>query len=1091
MIFFVPQEQENKPEDSRLHITILAYNVAGLKYKTANVDFVNFLKRYDVLFLLETFIEEESDFIKWQNILNGYELRFTPAERHSRYGRASGGEMYGLKRKRSFKGKLSFYRMCNFNAVRLEDEGAVSYILPIYLNINHWTNDFERLRDVVANNSNKNLVLIGDFNGRISDKQVIPEEIISMSCCQLSACRLSKDKEINANGKKLLAFMEDFNFIILNGRTQGDENGELTFLGGQGSSVIDLCLVTEQLIKHIISFTVGDEMFSDHFPVTVRICMSGLVEESRGTQNMLPKIRWIQEDKHRFQLEVQRKVEEMGERELTVEGTCRILTDILKEGAAQRNYNSNKKTYTQLWFDDECYGLRTEIFNLLKLYRRTDSPYVREQYLTRRNEYKKTCREKKKEYWKNCYDAMKKVQNAGEFWRALRCFRKSKIICDNDINIIEWVSHFKNLLNIAASPNIILYAEPYIVNEALDTQFSFNELDIVLKNSKDNKAPGEDRIPYELYKSAPIEFLNKLITFYNTVFDTGDVPVNFKKAVIFPIYKKGCPNEVTNYRGISFCNTIGKIFTGLLLNRLVKYLETTNLLKEFQAGFRKGYSTIDNIFALTSIIKIKLSTKRQKVYAFFVDLTAAFDHVDRRALFYKLSGYGISAKFINVIKTLYTGSTATVWIKNSLTEEFETSTGVKQGCLLSPILFSLFINDVDEFLEGGIDVCGKKVKLLAYADDLVLMASDRRVLQKMICDFKDYCDTWNLRVNLTKSKIVVFRNGGRLAGDERWTFGGEEIEVVNNYKYLGLNLSPTLSLESHFIDQGTKARFALNSLSNVVYSDSTKLQDKILFFKAVSRSILCYSAQVWGYAKFGRVEAVLKFFIKRVFSLPVNTPDYIVYLETGQLPVFLFTLRLHLSYINRCYNLPISRYPKIFMEQIFSKKLYWYQEWVAISNHYGVPLEYFSLQNLRIEDILTVIKGRMEDSFRDMRMNSGSRSIYKELQLSVNYLNSEEHFQLVKWMMKARTELIYLNKYSFTSTSKDCSLCNLAEEEDIVHFIARCPILTEIRIKCFNKRILDLEDLKESLNGKDWTVLALYCKLAWQYRYELIREFNY
>jgi len=127
----------------------------------------------------------------------------------------------------------------------------------------------------------------------------------------------------------------------------------------------------------------------------------------------------------------------------------------------------------------------------------------------------------------------------------------------------------------------------------------------------------------------------------------------------------------------------------LLLERLKNWVKNYNILTEFQASFRKGYSTVDNIFSLTSIARSYIDSGK-KLYAFFVDFRAAFDSIDRRTLTYKLSNIGISTAFLNVLQSLYTDNLTAVWDGEQLYEWFTTEAGVKQGCLLSPFLFSLF-----------------------------------------------------------------------------------------------------------------------------------------------------------------------------------------------------------------------------------------------------------------------------------------------------------------------------------------------------------------------------------------------------------------
>lgn len=344
----------------------------------------------------------------------------------------------------------------------------------------------------------------------------------------------------------------------------------------------------------------------------------------------------------------------------------------------------------------------------------------------------------------------------------------------------------------------INYAEPLIENDMLDAPFLESELLAVLKRAKDNKAPGSDRIPFEFFKHAPQGFIKKLVTVFNKILEAGTVPNRFKDSIIFPIHKKGCTNETSNYRGISFCNTVSKLFTGLLLARLELWEQQHNKLGEFQAGFRKTYSTVDNIFTLMSIIKIVLSHKRQKLFAFFIDLSAAFDRIDRFALFYKLSRLGVSSKITSILKSYYTDTSATVWCRGGVSENFRTGMGVKQGCLLSPLLFSFFLNDLSDCMKGGITIQGTKINMLAYADDIVIFSTDRLELQAMIRSFENYCQTWNLVVNLSKSQIVVFRNGGRPGSNEKWYFENQKIKVSNSYKYLGMTLTSNLSLNAHF-----------------------------------------------------------------------------------------------------------------------------------------------------------------------------------------------------------------------------------------------------------------------------------------------------
>ena len=205
-------------------------------------------------------------------------------------------------------------------------------------------------------------------------------------------------------------------------------------------------------------------------------------------------------------------------------------------------------------------------------------------------------------------------------------------------------------------------------------------------------------------------------------------------------------------------NSAPKILMAVLNNRLTKWVKEKDKLLEYQAGFRQKYSTVDNIYNLCCIVHLKFHEKR-KVYAFFVNFKAAFDCVPRKALLYKMSCMGISLKFLRLLSALYSDTQSAVWNGSRLSDYFETKSGVKQGCLLSPLLFALYLNDLHDALGGGICVDGINVRLLLYADDIVILADKPAVLQQMITKLEGYCQDWNMTVNLTKSKIMVFRKG--------------------------------------------------------------------------------------------------------------------------------------------------------------------------------------------------------------------------------------------------------------------------------------------------------------------------------------------
>lgn len=241
---------------------------------------------------------------------------------------------------------------------------------------------------------------------------------------------------------------------------------------------------------------------------------------------------------------------------------------------------------------------------------------------------------KKSFYFENLIISLQQTTDTKMFWKTVNLLKINNVRKIGKIAPEVWMSHFKDLLNPPLLTNSISFAIPQIVVPCLDMEFSKGELELVLNKTKVGKAPGFDRVPYEFFKYAPSNMIEKLLKIYNNISYSGEIPSSFKKSIVYPLFKKGDINDVKNYRGLSFIDCISKLFTSLLNNRLYSWIQNNDILTEFQAGFRKGFSTVDNIFSLSNMIHLRFKQK-EKLYCFFVDFSSAFDTIDRRALVYK------------------------------------------------------------------------------------------------------------------------------------------------------------------------------------------------------------------------------------------------------------------------------------------------------------------------------------------------------------------------------------------------------------------------------------------------------------------------
>ena len=296
--------------------------------------------------------------------------------------------------------------------------------------------------------------------------------------------------------------------------------------------------------------------------------------------------------------------------------------------------------------------------------------------------------------------------------------------------------------------------------------------------------------------------------------------------------------------------------------RLTKWSEENNFLPAAQAGFRSKKSTTHQAFILNTIVEGRMR-KNRTTYAAFIDFTQAFDSVDRTALWFKLSKLGISEKFLNILKSMYKNSKFSIKTDGGLTIDFKSETGVLQGAQNSPTLFIHFLADLADHLtnEEGDPPCLMNVGIpvLLFADDVVVLSTSVKGLQKQLNKLADYCNTWNLKVNLGKTKIVVFKKGRKLKNVEKWKYKDIKVEVVGNYKYLGVDFSFNNKWNVHTSAKAAQCKYATSRLLKFVrrHKDCS-LKLFLQLFDAIITPAMLYGAEVFFTSPridvFGKIE---------------------------------------------------------------------------------------------------------------------------------------------------------------------------------------------------------------------------------------------
>ena len=254
------------------------------------------------------------------------------------------------------------------------------------------------------------------------------------------------------------------------------------------------------------------------------------------------------------------------------------------------------------------------------------------------------------------------------------------------------------------------------------------------------------------------------------------------------LYKDGDKRDPLNYRGITLLSVVGKAFAALINARLMVFCEKGGVLADEQAGFRRGRACIDQIFILKEVLNMRKGKKGKRTYTCFIDVKKAYDRVWRAGLWKTLWDKGVRGKMWRVIKSYYGRVESSVCVNGGQTDWFGIDVGVRQGCVLSPILFDVFVDGLARAVKAtglGVNVDGDEpLALLLYADDLVLIADSEKDLQKMLDEVHRHCKMWRVELNQKRTKVVVF--GKRGVGGVSLRCGDMAIDEAAEYKYLGL-----------------------------------------------------------------------------------------------------------------------------------------------------------------------------------------------------------------------------------------------------------------------------------------------------------------
>ncbi|KAM9964318.1 hypothetical protein ACTFIW_004074 [Dictyostelium discoideum] len=356
------------------------------------------------------------------------------------------------------------------------------------------------------------------------------------------------------------------------------------------------------------------------------------------------------------------------------------------------------------------------------------------------------------------------------------------------------------------------------------------ELDLCIEKIQEGKAPGIDGIIPTFYKNHKETIFPLLLELFNHFLDKG-IPSQFKQGVLITIYKnKGDPNLLDNYRPITLLNVDYKIYSKIINNRILRFLN--NVISPFQTGFVPRRILHDNIITLNSVMdmaqrEIQSNTQMAPIITFY-DFEKAFDSISHRAIVRTLAHLKLPTKFINAISNLLINSETSIYINNNLSSKFISKRGTKQGDPISPTIFALVVECMATSIISDRNIRGiglENTKILQFADDTSTIAFCWIDHHLMDLTIKRFCSATSAAINKNKCVCITLRK----------ETGTIYKKACSSERYLEFNFD-SKGIESKIPSLATKIKSQLINWSK----HSSTYQGRIILAKTYALSQLTF-----------------------------------------------------------------------------------------------------------------------------------------------------------------------------------------------------------------------------------------------------------
>ena len=509
----------------------------------------------------------------------------------------------------------------------------------------------------------------------------------------------------------------------------------------------------------------------------------------------------------------------------------------------------DKQKSKPVWMNNKILRKIKKKYHAYKRYLVTKQGKEYEMYIKRRNECSKAIKRAKRKHESNIANESK--ENPTKFWKYVNEKCKTNVgissLKDEKGNLVTSDEGRANILN-KFFTSVFLKEDTSNLPNVKEGEFSNNknigkikiteqEVEKKLKKLNPQKAQGPDQIPPRVLKEISKEISKPLSMLFNKSLESGEIPKEWKFAEVTAIFKKGNKTDPGNYRPVSLTCICCKIMEQFVRDEIVNHMSENELYSKCQHGFRKHRSCITQLIEVYDKLT-ELIDDGKNIDVVYLDFKKAFDSIPHERLLLKMKGYGITGQTLNWVRAFLSGRNQRVKIGSSYSSRSEVTSGIPQGSILGPVLFTIFINDLPEALN---------VHCKVFADDTKIYDDVRnsKEIQRDLYRMQEWTEKWNLYFNVSKCKVMhIGKNNPKTKYFMKIENENQKIDTCKEEKDLGITFDENLNFDLHINNITKKANQMLGVIRRTFDFISKNIFSKL--YKSLVRSHLEYGNVIWS-----------------------------------------------------------------------------------------------------------------------------------------------------------------------------------------------------------------------------------------------------